>query len=179
MKKNIENIHSDLLNGVVTVRSLTLECLATIQEKDEEIGAFLGIYDEVFLDEQIMKAEAMFATGTATLLTGIPFAIKDNILVKGQIASGASKILEQYKAVYDADVIEALKEAGAILIGRTNMDEFAMGGSTENSAYKVTKNPYDTSKVAGGSSGGSAAAVASSSNDALVTSSPVRSTITV
>ena len=161
MKKNIETIHEDLLQKKITVRELAEESLKAIKEKDTEIGAFLGVYSQPFLDEQIKKAEDMIANGTSTLLTGIPFAIKDNIVVKGETASAGSKILENYKAVYDADVIEALKGAGAILIGRTNMDEFAMGGSTENSAYKVTKNSHDLTKVAGGSSGGSAAAVAS------------------
>lgn len=77
--------------------------------------------------------------GTATTLTGIPLAIKDNILIKGRVASSASRILENYTASYDAHVIEKLKDSGAVFIGRTNMDEFAMGGSTENSAYGPTK----------------------------------------
>ncbi len=161
MKKNIEQLHSDLLSGSLSVRDLVNSSLAITKEKNDDIGAFLGMYTDAFIEEQIAKAERMLKDGTATAITGIPFAIKDNIVVKGEIASAGSKILENYKAVYDADVIEALKDAGAILTGRTNMDEFAMGGSTENSAYRVTKNPHDLTKVAGGSSGGSAAAVAS------------------
>ncbi len=161
MTKSIATLHEELLAKKLSVRELCDESLKTIEEKDGDVGAFLGMYSEAFMEAQIKKAEEMFTLGTATKLTGIPFAIKDNIVVKGETASAGSKILENHKAVFDADVIEALKDAGAVLIGRANMDEFAMGGSTENSAYKVTRNPHDLSKVAGGSSGGSAAAVAS------------------
>ncbi len=160
MNKTLKQLHEELKSGNLTVEALVESCRKTINEKDGEIHALLGLYSDELINEEISHAKEMFAKGTATTLTGIPVVLKDNILVKGERATGGSKILENYIATYNATVVEKLREAGAILFGRANMDEFAMGGSTENSAYGVTKNPTDTSRVAGGSSGGSAAVVA-------------------
>lgn len=117
-----------------------------IRSKDKDIHAFLEVFDDA-------KA---YGEGP---LSGKTIALKDNILFEGHKVSASSKILEGYTATYDATVVRKLKEAGAIIVGRTNCDEFAMGSSTENSAFGVTKNPHDLERVAGGSSGGSAAAV--------------------
>jgi len=132
--------------------------LSEIEKKNKELNAYLEIYDDVL--EQAKKADEMIAKGKSYPLLGIPLAIKDVILIEGRKVSAASKILENYTASYNATVITKLKKMGAVFLGRTNTDEFAMGGSTENSAYGVTKNPHDTRRVAGGSSGGSVAAVA-------------------
>lgn len=160
MNKTLKQLHEELKSGAMSVEDLVSSYKKVIDEKDKEVHALLGMYSDSLISSQINNAKEMFKNGTDTVLTGIPVVLKDNILVKGESATGASKILENYVATYDATVVKKLKEAGAILIGRANMDEFAMGGSTENSAYGVTKNPHDTTKVAGGSSGGSAAVVA-------------------
>src|SRR3989339_1822332 len=154
----IEKAHDALEKGVFTCKDLVEEYLKVIKEKNKELNAYLEIYDDVL--NQAEQAQKKFALGTATLLTGIPFALKDNILFEGHIVSAGSKILENYTASYDANVVKLLKDAGAVLLGRTNMDEFAMGSSTQTSAFGVTRNPYDISRVPGGSSGGSAVAVA-------------------
>lgn len=154
----IKKAHEDMKSGKYSAIDLATAYLEEIKKKNPEINAYLEVFADAI--EQAKLADEKFKSGTATLLTGIPFAIKDNILIKGRIASSSSKILENYYATYDATVIEKLKNEGVVFIGRTNMDEFAMGGSTENSAYGVTKNPFDTARVAGGSSGGSAAALA-------------------
>jgi aspartyl-tRNA(Asn)/glutamyl-tRNA(Gln) amidotransferase subunit A len=156
----IEEAARALRTRELTVRELWDACVKAAEERNPELNAFLEIFDA---DEAAIAAaqERLDAEGEqAPLLCGIPLAIKDNILIEGHIASAASKMLENYKATYDATVIAKLKEQNALFVGRTNMDEFAMGSSTEHSAYGPTKNPHDTSRVPGGSSGGSASAVA-------------------
>ena len=152
-KLTIVSAREALKKGEFTARELTQACLDVIKQKDGEIHAFLEVFDDAL--EQADRADVNLPLG------GIPIAIKDNILFKGHKASAGSKILENYMATYDSTVVKKLKEAGAVIIGRTNCDEFAMGSSTEHSAYRPTKNPVDLSRVPGGSSGGSAAAVAS------------------
>jgi len=132
--------------------------LKNIENKNKELNVFLEIYDDVL--SQAENAQKVIDNGEAKELTGIPLAIKDNILIKGKKASAASKILENYTAIYTATAAQKLIDQNIVFLGRTNMDEFAMGSSTENSAFGVTKNPLDISRVAGGSSGGSAASVA-------------------
>ena len=145
--------------GEYSCLDLTGAYLNEIEKKNPKLNAYLEVFTESALKEAKI-ADKKFKEGTATLLTGIPIAVKDNILIKGKIASAGSKILENYKATYDATVVKKLKKEKAVFLGRTNLDEFAMGASTENSAFGVTKNPHDIERVSGGSSGGSAAAVA-------------------
>jgi len=140
-----------------TVRELFDACVGEAQKRNPELNAYLEVFPA---DERIEEAQKRIDGGDESLLCGIPLAIKDNILIEGKVASASSKMLGNYVATYDATVTKKLKDAGALFIGRTNMDEFALGSSTENSAYGPTKNPHDSSRVAGGTSGGSAAAVA-------------------
>lgn len=157
----IKEAREKLDMGEISALELTKACLAHIYNLNPEINAVLTICEDVALEEAL-DADRRLVNGERGDLLGIPYLCKDNIMTKGIITTAASKILENYVAPYDATVIKKLKEAGAILLGKTNMDEFAHGASTENSAYGVTKNPLDITRVPGGSSGGSAAAVAAS-----------------
>ncbi len=152
----IKNLQKEFKEGDTTCLELTERLLKKIKEKDGEIKAFLEVTEEMAVDQ----AEKIDKEGGFEGLKGIPVMIKDNILVEDVKATAASKMLEDYTAPYDATVVEKLKEAGVVILGKGNLDEFAMGGSTENSAFFPTKNPVDTEKVPGGSSGGPAAAVA-------------------
>ncbi len=157
IKKALEAIKNSDINAL----ELTQYYLGNIKEKNSDINAYLRVFDDA--EEQAKKIdERLRKGGTMRPLEGIPFAVKDNMLIKGEVASASSRILEYYKATYDATVVKKLREAGAVFLGSVNMDEFAMGSSTENSAFGPTKNPHDTTRVPGGSSGGSAASVASS-----------------
>lgn len=154
----IKEAGAKLAAGEITAVELAKACLENVEAKNRELNVYLEVFDDVVA--QAEAADARRKAGESHPLLGIPLAIKDNILIEGRVASAASKMLEKYVATYDATVIRKLKAAGAVFVGRANMDEFAMGSSTENSAFGPTKNPIDPTRVPGGSSGGSAAAVA-------------------
>lgn len=148
-----------LRNKEVSSLDIVRACKSHIDAGNETLNVYLEVFDDI--ESQAQRADNDRSQGSDGPLLGIPMALKDNILIEGRHASAASKILSNYVATYDATVTRKIKTAGAVLMGRTNMDEFAMGSSTENSAFGPTKNPIDPGRVPGGSSGGSAAAVAS------------------
>ena len=137
---------------------LTKQYLARIEKADAQIGSYITVCPDDAL-AAAGKADERIARGEATLLTGIPVGIKDNICTEGITTTCASKMLYNFVPPYDATVTKRLKNEGAVILGKLNMDEFAMGSSTESSYFKKTKNPYDLTRVPGGSSGGSAASV--------------------
>jgi len=154
----LEELHEKLVSKELTAVELLESVYENIEKTDEKVGAFLTLSK----DEALAAAKEADENGIDpdNVLSGLPVGIKDNISTKGVRTTAASKMLEDFVPVYDATVVEKLKQTGMISVGKLNMDEFAMGGSTENSALKITRNPWDLSKVPGGSSGGSAAAVA-------------------
>ncbi len=149
-----------LSTGAVTAEDLTAQYLAVIRQRDPQVKAFLHV-DEEWALAQARTVDGKRRRGEPVgLLGGLPVALKDLLCTRGQPTTCASRILKNFKPPYDAHVVERLRQADAVIIGKTNMDEFAMGSSTENSAYQVTRNPWDLERIPGGSSGGSAAAVA-------------------
>jgi aspartyl-tRNA(Asn)/glutamyl-tRNA(Gln) amidotransferase subunit A len=156
----IKKFHKGLLAKEFSAFEVAKAYFDYIEAEDKKIGAYLSFDKDAAYQEAEKTDIAIAKEEPIDFLSGVPLAIKDNILIEGRPATAASKILNNYKASYDAAVIKKLKSASAVFLGKTNMDEFAMGSSTENSAFKITKNPHDLERVPGGSSGGSAAAVA-------------------
>jgi len=156
----IKDLHNKIINQEITSERLTSDYFAKIEEKDAEIKAYLSLNKEFALDKARAVDKKVKNGEEIDSLAGIPCSIKDTICTEGIITTAGSKILEKYMPPYDATVVKKIKESDAVMLGKTNPDEFAMGSSTENSAYQTTKNPYDISRVPGGSSGGGAAAVA-------------------
>jgi len=155
----IHEAHRLLKTKQLSSVELTKACLERISQVEPKVHALVTITDELAL-RQAQKADELIAGGDTNPLTGIPGLIKDNMCTKGIRTTCSSKILENFVPPYDATVIEKLKDCGGVVVGKANMDEFAMGSSTEHSALFTTHNPWDLSRVPGGSSGGSAAAVA-------------------
>lgn len=156
----IRDLHERLKRGETTASALAEGYFSRIRERDTEIGAYLTVLEDEarkaasLVDERLARGEEI------GLLSGIPGAIKDNMCLTGTRTTAGSRILDAYVAPYDATAVRKLRDAGAVILGKTNLDEFAMGSSTESSAYRPTRNPIDPERVPGGSSGGSAAAVA-------------------
>lgn len=158
-KYTLTQLRDALKDGQITSVAATQAMLDQIVARDNDIQSYLTVTDETAL-EQAALADERLASGDKSPLLGVPIAVKDIICTRGIETTAGSKILEGFIPPYDAFVVKQLKAAGAVILGKTNTDEFAMGSSTENSAYVTTRNPWDLERVPGGSSGGSAAAVA-------------------
>ena len=152
----LEEIHKLLVDGKITPTDLVMECLDRIEE-NKDLNAFVTVCK----DSALKRAKELEGMDKSSLLYGIPIAVKDNIVTKDIRTTASSRMLEGFIPIYDADVVKRINDAGMIIIGKANMDEFAMGSSTQTSYFGVTKNPWNKKLVPGGSSGGSAAAVSS------------------
>jgi aspartyl-tRNA(Asn)/glutamyl-tRNA(Gln) amidotransferase subunit A len=161
LKIKAKELKTKICSHEIKSEELVKACFEHVRKVEPKVKAFLKLNENYSLRQAEKVDNKLKSGGKCGLLEGIPIGIKDNIMIKGETMTSASKYLENYVSPYDATVIEKLKDAGAIFVGRTNMDEFAMGGSTETSAYQKTANPWDIERIPGGSSGGSAAAVAS------------------
>lgn len=160
-KLTLKSASEQLKAGEMSSVEIVDDCLERIDKRDKDINAYLTVLSDDAKKAAKDADERRKSGRVASEIDGLPIAVKDVICTKGIKTTAASKILENFVPPYDATVVKKLKDAGAIIIGKTNLDEFAMGSSTENSAFKTTKNPWDKKRVPGGSSGGSAAAVAS------------------
>ena len=156
----VRKTRESIKRGDTTAEEVTLAYLDSIQRSDGVVGSFISITSDLAL-EQAKAVDKQLASGNDPgLLAGVPIAIKDNICISTGTTTAGSKLLQAHQSPYDAQIVHALKASGAVIVGKTNLDEFGMGSTTESSAFKATRNPWDQSRVPGGSSGGSAAAVA-------------------
>ncbi|MDR9857105.1 Asp-tRNA(Asn)/Glu-tRNA(Gln) amidotransferase subunit GatA [Paenibacillus sp. VCA1] len=160
INQNLKEIHSKLHQKELSVLELVEETFRTISERDERIGAYLTLNEEGAKNTARRLDDKLASGEERGLLFGLPAGIKDNIVTEGIRTTCASQFLSNFNPVYDATVVRKLREADAVTIGKLNMDEFAMGGSNENSSFHPVRNPWDLERVPGGSSGGSAASVA-------------------
>ena len=159
-KLTASEIREKIANRELTAYEVTEAVFERIEKKDELINSFVSLRKEAALHEAKIIDEKIARGEKVGALAGVPVSIKDNMVSTGDLTTACSKILGNYTGIYDATVVKKLKEADAIIIGKTNMDEFAMGGTTRTSSHGLTKNPWDTTKVPGGSSGGAATSIA-------------------
>lgn len=158
-KLTASEIREKILNKEVKVEELVKETFERIENVEKKVGSFVHLRKEKALEEAKVLDEKIARGEKVGALAGVPVAIKDNMVSKGDITTACSKILGNYEGIYDATAVKKLKDADAIIIGITNMDEFAMGSTTKTSVHHLTKNPWDSERVPGGSSGGAAASI--------------------
>jgi aspartyl-tRNA(Asn)/glutamyl-tRNA(Gln) amidotransferase subunit A len=169
----IHELQDMLKKGDTTARAVNESVLGRIQSVDDRVKAYISVTRRETALDAADEADKRRKTGDGAALLGVPIAVKDNMCTEGIKTTCASKILANFIPPYDATVVQKLKQAGSVICGKPNMDEFAMGSSTENSGYFITRNPWDLERIPGGSSGGSAAAVAADECIAALSSDTV------